>query len=42
MSRLEKICFYCSNAHVDDDGALHCVEKDGKVVKDEDTCEKHN
>lgn len=38
----EKTCFYCSNAHCDEDDNLHCVQKNGIIVKDDDTCDEFN
>lgn len=42
MIELEKNCFYCSNAHVDESDKLHCIVKDGIIVKDDDSCEEYN
>lgn len=42
MKELEKICFHCSNAHVDEENKLHCILKNGIIVQDEESCEEYN
>ena len=38
----ERSCFTCSNAFVDDEGNLVCVEHDAKIVEVNETCDDWN
>jgi hypothetical protein len=40
--KMKKDCFNCSNSFVDDEGNLHCVKQNGKIVEENETCEEWN
>ena len=39
---MKKDCFNCSNSFVDDEGNLHCMKQEGKIVEENQTCEDWN
>ena len=41
---VQKICYFCANAFVDDKDRLRCYSKNGngRVVNDEDSCDDWN
>ena len=40
--KMKKDCFNCSNSFVDDEGNLHCMEQEGKVVEENMVCKDWN
>ena len=37
-----KDCLSCSNSHSDECDILHCMERNGQVVEEDEYCEKWN